>query len=102
MNYKVTRTKGQLFEVSIVTGKEQPVADLVVEQFNAADRRKVPAQALIRRISVFRQYQPDTVVLRRLDVFSKHHEKEVITIDPESGKHSLDFGIQRSKSFQNE
>ena len=53
---------------------------------NLAQRRKIPAQTLIRRVCALRKDEPDAIVLRRFFAFPQNHQQAVTAVHSETGK----------------
>lgn len=96
---EIAGVQGQAFKLCVITGQKKPVADLGAQQFNAANRGEVPAEAFAPGVDAFRQNQPDAVIPRVFQVISEHHEQTVAVIDSESGEHPSNFRIQWSEGF---
>jgi hypothetical protein len=100
MQQQVTCMEDFFLEVGAVTGNEKPVADLVAQQINLAERREFPAELWIGRVGAVRENEPNAVVLRRFLVFAEHANDSVAHVDSKTGKHAAHLGFQRRELFE--
>jgi len=59
------------------------MANLVSQQFNAAERGKLAAEGCVCRIRSFREEQLDSIVARRFDVVTQHEHEKIAYVDRE-------------------
>ena len=78
---KVAGVEGFLLEGGAVGGDEEPVADLVFQQLDAAEGREVAAEG---------------------GAVAEHEDEEVAGIDGEAGEHAADLGVEKLERVEDE
>jgi hypothetical protein len=78
------------------------MADLVFQELDGADGRKLAAKFWVQGVRAFGKNKPNAVVPRRFGMISKHTDDAVAEVDGKTGKHVTDFGVQGCEGFQNE
>jgi hypothetical protein len=99
---QITGVEGFGFEGGAVTGNEQPMVNLIAEQFNATQGWKVAAQGAVGGVGGLGENEPEAVVMRRLGVVPEHADDAVCDVDREAGKHAADLRLEWGERFQNE
>lgn len=77
------------------------MGDFVAQQFDAAERGKLPAEGGIGGVDCFCEDEPDAVVLRRFEAVAEHADDAVAEVDGESGEHGPDLGLEGREGVQN-
>ncbi len=98
---KIARMKRLPLEAGAVTRDNEPVADLVSQQLNPADRRKFAAKSWICRARAIRKNKPNAIVLRRFCMLSEHTNDAIAQVDGKTGKHATHLGVQGHQGVQN-
>jgi hypothetical protein len=92
--------KGLGLKGGTVGWNEKPMADLVAEQFDRPDGRKLAAKFRIGGICAVGQDKPDAVVPGRFVVIAEHANDAVVQVHGKAGKHAPHLGVQRRKRLQ--
>jgi hypothetical protein len=97
----IARMKGLCLEAGTVTRDDEPMADLISQQLDRADGRKLTAKFWICGVSAVRKNQPNAVILRRFGMISEHANDAVAQVDGITGKHATHLGVQGHQRVQN-
>jgi hypothetical protein len=92
--------EGLHLKARTVTWNEKPMANLITQQIDRADRRELPAELRVCGVGGLRKNKPNTIVPWRFVVFSQHTNDPVAQIDGETGKHPTHLGVQGRERFQ--
>src|SRR5579872_693853 len=85
---QIAGMQGFPLERGTVAWDQKPVPNLTAEQFNRAERRKLPPEAGVGRIGGFRQNKPDAVVLGRLLMIPEHADNPIAQVNGKAGEHA--------------
>jgi len=83
-----------------VARNKQPMANLVAEQFDGAERRELAAKFWVRWIGDLGKNKPDAIVSRRFVVIPEHADDTVVQVDGKTGEHAANFGVERGERVE--
>lgn len=102
LEQKLAGVHGFRLEGRAVGRDEPPVGDLATQQFDESNRREVFADFRVGEIGGLRKNEPDAVVFWLFWTVTQHERDLLSEIDGEPRKHGSHFGLERSKSFDDE
>ena len=91
---KIARMKCLLLEAGAVTRDNEPMADLISQQLDRADGRKLTAKFWICGVRAVRKNKPNAIVLRRFGMISEHTNDAVAQVHRKAGKHATHLWVQ--------
>jgi len=97
---KVACVESFALERVTVAWNEKPMANLVAEQHDRADGRKLAAKFRIGGIRTVRKDKPDAIIPGRFIVIPEHANDAVCQVDGKAGKHLLYFRVQLRERLQ--
>ena len=83
-----------------VAWDEKPMANLVAEQLDGAERRELAAKFRICGIGAVGKNKPDTIVPWRFVVIAEHADDAVGNVDGKTREHAAYFGVERGERVE--
>jgi len=99
---QVAGVEGVGFEVGVVGGDEEPVADGAAEESDGAEGGEFFAQGGAVGIDGVGEDEPEAVVFGAFGAVAEHGYDLVSDVDGKAREHGTDFGVQRGEGFEDE
>ena len=81
------------FETGTVAGNEKPMANLIAQQLDSAERWEFALESRVCRVRALRQNEPNAIILWRSGMVPEHEHDPIPDIDREPGEHPAHLGI---------
>jgi hypothetical protein len=91
---KVASVEGLDLKRGAVAWDEKPMANLVSEKFDGAERRELAAKLRICGIGTVGKNKPDAIVPGRFQVIAEHADDAVPEVYGKTGEHAAHFGVE--------
>ena len=99
---QVAGVEGVGFEVGVVGGDEEPVADGAAEESDGAEGGEFFAQGGAVGIDGVGEDEPEAVVFGGFEAVAEHEDDFVSDVDGVAAEHGTDFGVEWVKGFEDE